>query len=135
MASILEPIRDKMIEHLEALGTIHHAMIDYTAKETQFPFAVLSLGAGGFETDINKTIDREVTAFIAVHGHTRDAVDEALEDIMTLWYGSTNFTALYDLGVIMIDPADSDIPMEFSRDTKVTMGYIQFDMLVRYNYV
>lgn len=134
MASILEPIREKMIEHLEALSALHHALIDYSAMDTQFPFAVMSFGAGAYDSDLDHVLDRDIGVWIIIHGNTRDEVDELLEDIGTLWMGTSNFQDLSDLGVVNIQPDDSDLPMEFGKTDSKPMGYIAFLMTVRYTY-
>jgi len=134
MVSILEPIRAKMVEHLKALSALGNVKIDYTDKETQYPFAVLTFGTGEFISDINNTLDMSVDVYIALHGQGRDNIDELAESIQKLWYNSTNFTALSALGVISINPTGRDTPGEFNTQKDV-MSIIVFEMEVRYNYL
>jgi hypothetical protein len=131
---VLDPIRDKMIEHLLSVTILGNVYKDFPPAEGPRPCAAILFGAARYRADINNTLDREIDVYISIYGTEQDQVDKILEDISKLWYGASNWAALKTLGVINLAIVDDNPPAVFTRSIDPVFADIRLLLTVRYNY-
>lgn len=114
MASIVDNVVAKMIEHLETVTVGTHTLrAKYGPIETttRKPFAWVRVDRGDIDYSVI-SVDRKMDVVIALEGSHAD-VSSLLESISVLWESNAKWAELCALGAVNIDVLEIEEPFHF----------------------
>ena len=133
MASTIDTIEALFVTHLDAVTGLD-AAVGPPREESLGTFAWTRTEAGGgdweFSMGSNSHTIRPYTLEILVTGNDRGNVSTALQTIQTLWFGTTNRSAISAAGVLEMLPSNIEEP--FCYDGDMAMGSVSFEFRVAY---
>lgn len=133
-------IKAKIKDHLVAMddgsGNVRFHTVTTTPildDYTDAPYAEIFFGSGEYDSDVNGSLDYSLMMVIRVTFDDESMAETIFEEMLVLWFDSTNRNEMTDLNVLDITPLDAIAPVVLPGGDRYIMD-VKYSLEIRYAY-